>query len=99
MTLLEILKQIRDSGPRQSDAGICYNVALIDEGVARKYSEITQLVKQWPEGFSDKQFPVEGGFFYWKAKDEGTLWENPRRLALLDWCIEQLEKEAAEIPE
>lgn len=56
------------------------------------------LIKCWPDiwrcpdGKSDMTYPVGGKSEYGKEFDNGTLWSNPRRIALLNWLIDTLEK-------
>ena len=100
MTLLEALRQIKSNPDRT--CGICGNleVLLSDEPVGvyfRLEDELEELFKAWPDcrrlfGMPDTAFPVSGHRKYREEVNNQTLWQNPKRIALLDWCIQTLEK-------
>lgn len=57
--------------------------------------ELDALMDKWPDKVVDKSqryaaYPVEGDFrIYDRDQAQGILWQNPRRIALLDWLMEQ----------
>ena len=103
MTLLEALRQIKSNPDRT--CGICGNLeALIEEfyeigGVyVHLGDKLEELFKAWPDchqlfGMPDTGFPVSGHRKYREEVNNQTLWQNPKRIALLDWCIQTLENE------
>ena len=107
MTLLEALRQIK-SNPLDQTYGICGNLEALlikesDEpgGVYfRLDDELEELFKAWPDchqliEMPDTGFPVGGHREYREEAKNHTLWQNPKRIALLDWCIQKLENENA----
>lgn len=104
MTLLEALRQIKSNLDRT--CGICGNLeALVIKeseepgGVYfRLDDKLEELFKAWPDcdqlcGMPNIGFPVGGCKEFVKQARDGTLWDDPKRIALLDWCIQTLEKE------
>ena len=92
--------------------GICANliwridnkkrfVELNDPSIINKW--INTQFKAWPEchvkenGYKDIGFPVGGWDEYAAEVHSETLWENPRRLELLDFLIEQTSKQIKEM--
>jgi len=96
MTLLEILKDLRDNPSRRKEwCGICSNVRQHpgnEKDEASLY--ISWLTRKWPDAGEDWQYPVGGVKEYSLERAKDTIWQNPRRLALLDWMIAELEKGA-----
>lgn len=92
--LLWVLKKIK-AGPQQPDKGICGNLRTLigDEKFREVASDLCDMMETWPETSGDRFFPVEKtrAAYVHDAK-RGALWENPRRIALLDWLIKELEK-------
>lgn len=41
--------------------------------------------------YKDFQFPVDGEEGYNRDTDHSSMFKNPKRIALLDWCIARLE--------
>ena len=67
-------------------AGICANLQHLNTDSRTK---VILAMRTWPEGFKDSSFPVEGeSWEYNRDAHNDTLWENPRRLALLEYLIE-----------
>lgn len=72
--------------------GICPNVnhyLLQDYRIieaAASFEILKELMKEWPDAGFNIYYPIDGFVEYVRA---GDLWENPRRLALLDYLIEQ----------
>ena len=102
MTLLEALRQIKENPDKTR--GICFNLLyLIAELPIKDFLDredcLNNLFKQWPDhhrtfdGSLDLDFPVGGYKEFAKQAADGTLWDDPKRIALLDWCIQTLEKE------
>lgn len=92
--LLAALIDLRDAGPTIPADGICPH---IDSYVRRHYAKPLQhavrllrhhLMETWPDSSGDSSFPVDGYEEYFSHADK---WSNPRRLALLNWMIAQLE--------
>lgn len=68
------------------------------DAVVRVQTELYKLMVQWPSGWysEDDRYPVEGnGRRFEVALEEGRLWENERRIALLNWLIKELENGTA----
>ena len=64
--------------------------------VTRVQTVLYKLMVQWPGGWygEDDRYPVEGNKEkFGEALEAGLLWENQRRLELLDWLIKELEDE------
>lgn len=62
--------------------------------VVREQGILGQLMLKWPDGLhsEDNRYPVEGnGRRFEVAMEAGELWSNPRRIALLNWLIKELE--------
>lgn len=103
MTLLEALKYVRDAekGPRMGICGMIEELFLIE---SEDYDtdmiiQLHELFKEWPDVHiveyvwgtgPNSQYPVGGWVEYNSSKD---LWSNPKRHALLNWCIAKLESE------
>lgn len=87
--MIEELKRIREH-PIRLDQGICGNMRTLvgDEVMPR----LRALMSQWPKARKCEGYPVEGSVTeYMNSVRQKTLWENPRRIALLDWLIKELE--------
>ena len=66
-------------------SGICNNVGCEIPEAAFKLLE--SAIKSWPESLGST-YPVEGSAaLYNDSADNGTIWQNPKRLALLDHLI------------
>ena len=50
-------------------------------------------MKQWPEACDAESYPVGGWQEYNKGLESRTLWQNPRRIELLNWLIKTLTEE------
>ena len=93
MTLLEALRQIKSNPPDQ-EYGICGNL----EVHLQLDNKLDGLFEAWPDchqlfEMPDTGFPVGGHKEYREEAKNQTLWQNPKRIALLDWCIQTLENE------
>jgi len=57
---------------------------------------VLDLMREWPAiyrrsgVFASSAYPVGGSAEFIDEREAGTLWANPRRLALLDWLLAQL---------
>lgn len=108
--ILEALKDIKANGPSHLDSGICHNVELlVTKGRAiptplETMQKMQQLFRNWPNYSDDPSFPIphpkkpESQYCaYMKLSTWSKRGEYGRsRWALVDWMIEQLEKELAE---
>lgn len=84
------------AGQRLEGTGICRSVrAALGEAftyendIESAMTHLTEAMEAWPESIGDKYCPVGGEAEYIKESICGTIWQNPRRLALLDYLIEQ----------
>ena len=63
-------------------------------------SALNRAILSWPEIHTDNSdglYPVGGRLEFQKEGSDGTLWLNPRRLALLDWLLSQfIERDKSE---
>lgn len=84
--------QVGGCAPFFQSAGICFNV-LCQLPVDDCLDEMYALMERWPGASDDEDFPVGGDCEYYQEVEDGTLWQNPARLELLDWLIDQLEGE------
>lgn len=98
--LLEVLKAIKQNPDKHT--GICGNVCDKTDTTPNRYYDyfmprLHALIKQWPEGLeSDEEsnYPVEGSKTKFRCdRDDGKLWDNPRRHELLNWLIERIKNE------
>lgn len=92
--LLPTLKKIKKRPPHL-DKGICgcARDLMGDPEFNRIIIPLRDLMEKWPETTGDRAFPVEGSASkYLVDSYQDKLWENPRRIALLDWLIKELEK-------
>lgn len=96
--VLQRLIEVRDGN--RLETGICGNVLSVFKTCDHRYDQanelLDELVLRWPgggESFGSLIYPIGGHREYHEEKDAGTLWQNPRRLALLNWLIVQLENE------
>ena len=91
--LLEALRNIRTCGPKYTGRGICCNVYVQDHSDSLQ-DKLQELIARWPDKTpSDYDlFPIEGSSLSYHRTI--NKWQNPRRLALLDWLIAELEQEA-----
>ena len=91
--LLPVLKQIKTRPPRL-DEGICGNLQILlgEIPFCKATTDLRDLMEKWPETSGDRIFPVEGKIDMFLVDSyHNKLWDNPRRIALLDWLIKELE--------
>lgn len=91
--MIRELKRIRER-PIRLDQGICGNLRTLvgDEKWKETSLHLRSLMDEWPETSGDRFYPVEGsGAKYLSSARHRTLWDNPRRIALLDWLIGEYE--------
>lgn len=95
--ILEALQSIDIKNPPVEKSGICeYVLDCICNGpdetgdiTEKLYNYLGEVFQKWPLARSNTSYPVEGvGSKFWREHREGTLWENPRRIELLQWAIE-----------
>ena len=90
--VIHSLKKYYMVGHGFSDKGPNYSERC--EAVTRVQTVLYKLMVQWPGGWygEDDRYPVEGNEEkFSEALEAGLLWENQRRLELLDWLIKELE--------
>ncbi len=75
------------AGHRAPEIGICNNLYIFSDYGTRR---LHKAIMSWPlRKGNSHHWPVEGtDNKYCKSGNAGTLWQNPRRLALLDYLIE-----------
>lgn len=90
--LLEALRHIKLHGPKYTNRGICCNVYVQDHSDSLQ-DELQELIARWPDKTPSgcDLFPIEGSHLAYHRTI--NKWQNPRRLALLDWLIAQLEEQ------
>ena len=95
--ILEALQSIDLNNPPVEKAGICeYVLDYVCDGPDEKvditevlYKYLGKVFQKWPLARSNTSYPVEGvGSEFWRAVARRTLWQNPRRIELLQWAIE-----------
>ena len=97
--LLHVLLELKTNGPVDTSCGICGNVETLllgdytEQELEIATVELPSLISQWPDRIPSMGglFPVEGGPDAYRS--DSNKWQNPRRIALLDWLIAQLEQE------
>lgn len=90
-TLLERAIALRSPATRDPAYGICTNL----NSHSWEREKVRRIITRWP-GLGDycTVFPVEGDpDLYYMARGAGALWDNPRRIDLLEFIIAELEKE------
>ena len=95
--LYAALCMLRDEpSKRMPSWGICWNVDRMTlEPEMRKlvHDKFVEIAGEWP-ATKDKRgaYPVEGDFRVYDAHQRAhILWDNPRRLELLEWAIQKAE--------
>lgn len=91
--LLEALRAIKLE-PATMSQGICGNLRTIVGDIKWVIlgKQLRALMDKWPEALPNRFYPVEGKQeAYMLAAAKRILWDNPRRIALLDWLIKELE--------
>lgn len=107
--LLDALKAIKKDPP-EKNYGICANVGwlvfdatapIIDSVLRQAHREeadrvMCRLLARWLDAVGpNPNYPVEGSEHeYMVSQRDGTVWQNNRRAALLDWMIKELENES-----
>lgn len=84
--LHQMLLQVKREG-----AAICSQCMVMEEHTWQLEEELDDLLARWPDRRGEaKCVPVEGRMsLFHEAAVKETLWENPRRHALLDWLLEE----------
>lgn len=80
------LLQVKREGP-----SICYQLRLMAAEQDALKIQMRMLLARWPGRRGEAKYvPVEGSMsLFHEAAVKETLWEDPRRHALLDWLIEE----------
>ena len=95
--ILEALQSIDLNNPPVEKAGICeYVLDYVCNGPDKMgdttevlYKYLGKVFQKWPLARSNESYPVEGvGSEFWRAVARRTLWQNQRRIELLQWAIE-----------
>ena len=105
--LLKALKQVREDAGKGTSGicGEVFKwlkeYCMVNDNYEERHSvveatmrELQAIMNKWPGGGRrlDDRYPVEGsGYKYTLALIEQKLWSNPRRIALLNWLIKELE--------
>lgn len=91
--LLEALRRIKAEGPRNTRHGICGNAHLLDDSDSLQLL-LQALIAIWPDKAPSglDLYPIEGSHTSFVAAGSNK-WQNPSRIALLDWLIAKLEQE------
>ena len=100
MSLLAALKKLRDEGLDYPNLGICAHVIP-------RQNEFLRLATGWPKHSGDYQYPIPGvdgrtpevAYNSFWGKEQKWNPDHPYgalRLELLNWCIEQLERQERE---
>lgn len=96
--LLDILLHLAQHGPRDPGQGICLNADHLAkeqtaDGSRTMQCILYELMARWPDSLDpDGAYPVEGSpAAYFQAGS--NKWQDHRRLALLNWLIEELQKD------
>lgn len=96
-TLHKSLKMLKvhvtdGTGPVGGICGYTVRTATPPEGFNRQDVALmlSQKIQEWPGSSGHPTYPVEGnGFTHEHDRKSGKLWQNPRRLELLDWLIKE----------
>ncbi len=94
-TRLKLIKEYLATDPSKLDhrQGICYNLDHIKEPHVKL--NMDKLFLAWPQsyvypsGIISYTYPVGGMVEFSNDRLNSTMWTNPKRLALLDWLIEE----------
>ena len=98
LNLINALIHLKEQGPWAPRNGICTNIHMFleqAEFLERRLPtiEFKASVKAWPKAVGDEEdYPVGGADEYIAEKRIATVWQNPRRLELLDFIIDYLNK-------
>jgi len=99
----ELLRRACDPAVRDEHGGLCWNVENypVDPeypSMSRAWRVIPEQVcaiklamQDWPQRNKSGIYPVDGETEFEVGWRRGTLWQNPRRLALLAWLVEHFE--------
>ena len=83
MTLSQIHDRLLEiqAGIRQSHLGICSQIMY-----SRSCILVEALAMSWPTRNPETYYPVDGADEFYRTDN---MWQNPRRLALLQHCIDR----------
>lgn len=97
--VLPELRKGKDNGCFYACNGICSNVddylfAVYDGEVCGiACVRLPDIIARWPDmGAFNCIYPVGGHAEFEEERWSGAVWKNPRRIELLEWLIEELEK-------
>lgn len=94
-TRLKLIKKYLATDPSKLNYyfGICHNIGYVKKPYF--HVSIVTLLLYYPNchknalGNNDVTFPVDGQNRYYAQTGKKAMWANPKRLALLDWLIEE----------
>lgn len=94
-TRLKLIKKYLDTNPSMlfHSVGICHNVDRIK--APHLDFNLLPLFEKYPDchlrsdGRPNLNFPVNGDTNYFADNMNRTIWSNPKRIALLNWLIEE----------
>lgn len=104
LNLLNALIHIKENIDEMPNCGICLIIqrwaSKIEHHSWRRQINHTleTEIASWPliakcaRGKAIEHWPVDGAYQYMIQQGEKRLWQNPRRLELLDYLIDQLSK-------
>ena len=103
LNLINALIHLKEQGPWLPNHGICTNIYdFIDKEEIKCretcLNDLDKAIEKWPSAYSFEDceisdFPVGGMEEYHREAALGALWQNPRRLELLDFIIDYLNTE------
>ena len=97
--LYAALCMLRDEPEKRAIGwGICWNIDQMTKHLEPRMRKLVcdkfvEIASEWP-ATKDKRgaYPVEGDFRVYDAHQRAlTLWDNPRRLELLEWATQKAE--------
>ena len=89
--LLDQLIDLRDNLDKAPETGICPAMYYRMNQVKGTLEVLGSITREWPERNQSASYPVDGHEGYHKDYTNKTLWKNPKRLALLDFIIKEIQ--------
>lgn len=71
--------------------GICCEIGMRMCQIRGTKQMLHSIIQAWPERTDDSSYPVDDISGYLRDRENGTMWQNPRRLALLDFIIKEIQ--------